>query len=1129
MSHLVITHGPDDPRLYDIDDDFRRVLIDLSGLVVASASRRARFFHATSVAAKGTLQVVDTPDLPPHSFFRPGRTFRVIARYSNSQGTDDISPTVRGLSLRLLAPGGSSALAEPGLLDLTFNTGECFFVSTAEMFRRTFASAAERQQILTANPSIRSTIWSNIRTATSYPAYDFHSQIPQGFVAEDGRQWLIRFRVHPTAEPMQHGHFDHSDAWWPPDAPNEIARPSDDVRAPGALRSDLQARIVADGVTNVLQAQLHPVTEHALDASKAWPADEFPWVDLAHLWLDSLMENKDVDQIAFDPALAPSDLGIALATSPHAPASLNHARALMYRMASLARQGEPMPDELAELLQPVRQRLSRTVCVLGAGAAGLSAARELERLGHQVVVVESAPDVAGKCESIKIDGRAYDLGGHICTSRYHRVANLVTELAVPTELTTPYRVLSPSDTSFFTNGDLQRYQRIRADCFPDIGEPGLAHSARELAVPVTTWLTQHDLWSMAAAFATGYTAGGYGRVDDSNPALYFVKYAEMTGLLSDDPPPLGHIGNFTVSAGFATLWRRIAGELRDVRCGVTVRSIVRAEHGVRLDTDHGVIEADDLVITAPLDQVVPVLDASNEELRIAKRMRHNDYRTTLVHASGLPRSAFYLREQSTGLVAFHHRYHDSDVYACYSYGEISTRDIEQLGGLLDRVLLERSWSFTPHFDSSDLQDGVLNEVEELQGNRHTYYTGSLYAFELVECTVGHAQDLVRRHFPGDHTTPTRPAVPQSTNTVRTESDIRHWLITNIAAELRISSSAIDPTARLENYALESLSIATLQSELSDYLGFRVPHTLFLQAPTIDAAARQLAAPKPASVRSPSPTATPHLRALTPMRPFFCLGGMGGSASYLRPLARALGPAQPFYILELPGLFDDGEPLEDVEEIAALFVEEILQVQQHGPYRIGGHSFGGVVAYEMGRQLRARSADVGPVILIDSFVPLPGQSRLAEDVPLAMTELVTMRHMFCTAAGRCSCGVDLAKPLSTQGDAVARALGAKAPAVYEEHVLTVLGVYQAALQAFVTHTPAPSDLTVHLIASERGFDPLRDEDQRVRQYLSSVTNGWEHVELGQLNAITVGGGHFSMFGPPHLTEVATAVQVGLDAR
>ncbi|MFR0355826.1 protoporphyrinogen/coproporphyrinogen oxidase [Streptomyces sediminimaris] len=409
----------------------------------------------------------------------------------------------------------------------------------------------------------------------------------------------------------------------------------------------------------------------------------------------------------------------------------------------------------------------RRVIVVGAGPGGLTAARELERAGHRVTVLEEQDSVAGKCRTVRVAGLAHDLGGHICTNRYERTAELMGELGVKTERTTRYRILdverrtaSRQAMSFLRDPALRRYRALREREFPRIAEPGLAHSARALAAPVADWIAAHRLQSMAASFGPGYTAAGYGYLDDEVPALYFVKYAEMTGLLSPGSELLGHDGAFTVTGGFATLWRRVAAELRDVRCGVRVRSVQRPGDGVRVLTDSGPLEADDLVLAVTPDRILPVLDATPGERDLAGRIRHNAYHTTVATAPGLPDNAFYFLAPHTAhrtarghCVSYHHRYPDSDVRTFYSYGRpedvaaLLPRDVARLGGRLQEVHVHQPWAFMPHFGSGDLEDGALDRLDALQGRDRTYYTGGLPAFELVECAVAHAQDLVRRHFP----------------------------------------------------------------------------------------------------------------------------------------------------------------------------------------------------------------------------------------------------------------------------------------------------------------------------------------------------------------------------------------------
>ncbi len=59
------------------------------------------------------------------------------------------------------------------------------------------------------------------------------------------------------------------------------------------------------------------------------------------------------------------------------------------------------------------------VAVLGAGLAGLSAAEELVRHGHEVVVLEKEPCVGGLASTVNKDGFKYDLGPH----RFHTTSD----------------------------------------------------------------------------------------------------------------------------------------------------------------------------------------------------------------------------------------------------------------------------------------------------------------------------------------------------------------------------------------------------------------------------------------------------------------------------------------------------------------------------------------------------------------------------------------------------------------------------------------------------------------------------------------------------------------------------------
>ncbi|TDQ43896.1 FAD-dependent oxidoreductase [Actinorugispora endophytica] len=865
---LRFSTGPDDPGLREFGADLAALLERFEVMPRTSRRTRRRFFHADAAAVRGEIEFVASPGPAPHPFFAPGRRHPVLTRYSSGERADEVLPATRGMSLMLLDPVDPGD-PERSPFNLTLNTGRRLFAANASMFHRfTFGTDADKEAMAREFPHLREAVWEQVREPVSYPRYHYHSQVPRLYVDGTGRPWLARYRVVPFEGAPDPGRHNPGGLRFPVSPPAAPPRAPGDHRPPTLLGDALRAEVDAGGTTALLQLQLRPLGEDAdenrtgLDPSLLWSEREHPYRTIAELRFDAPLDGAAAERALFDPAGAPEGLGIALARSPLEAASVNHVRALVYRAAHGARTGARAPE-------PAAPAARRTVCVIGAGASGLAAAHELERAGHRVVVLESEPEVGGKSASIRVDGRAYDLGAHICTPQYEELARLAAEFGVDTEDATPSRVHGadgrsrPPGSAFFRPGEFARYSRLRGERFPDIRRPGLAHSARQLADPVSDWLRDNGLDAMAESLGDGYTASGYGHLRGDLPALYFVKYAEMTGLFSGRSRLAGHAGTFTVRDGFARLWRRVAEGLADVRTGTRVESVERTGQGVAVRTSEGTVRADALVVTPSLERVLPLLDATEEERDIASRIRAVDYYTVVCRISGLFREGFHLVGEHTAAsaepghcVAYHHRYADSDVYTCYLYGadgldagNAGTRlgeDVARLGGRVEEVLMVRRWPFMPHFAGADVADGVLDRVERMQGRNSTYYAGSLLGYELVETNVAYSRELVRRFFsadlpsgagkegeeaaPGAAASSPRQAGPGA-------DEIREWLLDRIAAE---AGERIDPHAPLDDYLLDSLAVAEVQGQLSDWLGFRVSPTLLLELPTADAVALHLA-------------------------------------------------------------------------------------------------------------------------------------------------------------------------------------------------------------------------------------------------------------------------------------------------
>jgi thioesterase domain-containing protein len=103
-------------------------------------------------------------------------------------------------------------------------------------------------------------------------------------------------------------------------------------------------------------------------------------------------------------------------------------------------------------------------------------------------------------------------------------------------------------------------------------------------------------------------------------------------------------------------------------------------------------------------------------------------------------------------------------------------------------------------------------------------------------------------------------------------------------------------------------------------------------------------------------------------PFFAVPGHNGDVFCYVRLAQHLGGDQPFYAFEPPGVDGSQPPLTSIEALARLYVQDIRAFQANGPYLIGGYCMGGIVAFELARQLQQQGQEVALLVLFDSVAP-----------------------------------------------------------------------------------------------------------------------------------------------------------------
>jgi oxalate---CoA ligase len=158
---------------------------------------------------------------------------------------------------------------------------------------------------------------------------------------------------------------------------------------------------------------------------------------------------------------------------------------------------------------------------------------------------------------------------------------------------------------------------------------------------------------------------------------------------------------------------------------------------------------------------------------------------------------------------------------------------------------------------------------------------------------------------------------------------------------------------------DSLLAVQMLLEVERLTGRVLPESILFETATI----RQLAESVVQSDTDADQTLLVELHSGTGRPPFFFVDGdFWGGGYYTRKIARLLGPEQPFYSLRSHGLRGDSIPT--VEQMAQDYLPLIAAVRPHGPYRLGGHCNGALIALELARRLEAAGERVELLAMVE---------------------------------------------------------------------------------------------------------------------------------------------------------------------
>ncbi|MEW6734992.1 MAG: amino acid adenylation domain-containing protein, partial [Acidobacteriota bacterium] len=297
----------------------------------------------------------------------------------------------------------------------------------------------------------------------------------------------------------------------------------------------------------------------------------------------------------------------------------------------------------------------------------------------------------------------------------------------------------------------------------------------------------------------------------------------------------------------------------------------------------------------------------------------------------------------------------------------------------------------------------------------------------------------------------------------------------------------------------SLLAVKLMAKIEKEFNQRLSLATLFQAPTIEKIAAILDQDSFEQVTTP----LVGIQTKGDRTPFFCVHPGYGNVFCYVALARCLGSKQPFYGLQARGFIDAEQPLTTVEEMATSYLAAIRNIQPHGPYLLGGWSFGGYVAFEMAQQLQAEGEQVSLLALIDTIIQSDSINRedtdilirLAREANIALTseelEVLSLDQQF-------ACFIEKAK--------LSKFIP---PDVDVPQLRRFVNVFKANLQAKQRYLLKTYFGTVTVFRAKERADGIE---------IDSALS-WQKIVHGNVNIYDIPGSHYSMLFPPYVVELA----------
>ncbi|MGR4882546.1 amino acid adenylation domain-containing protein [Streptomyces sp. LARHCF249] len=320
----------------------------------------------------------------------------------------------------------------------------------------------------------------------------------------------------------------------------------------------------------------------------------------------------------------------------------------------------------------------------------------------------------------------------------------------------------------------------------------------------------------------------------------------------------------------------------------------------------------------------------------------------------------------------------------------------------------------------------------------------------------------------------------------------------------------------------SLTAMRLVVQIEQRYGISVPLSEFVSAPTVAELAARLRSGEAMTAFDPLVP----IRPAGSKRPVFFVHPMGGNVLCYVRFAKYLEEDQPFYALQAAGGDPGTEPLRSVEEIAASYIEAMRRVQPSGPYVVGGWSFGGFVAFEIARQLRAAGEDIARLVLLDTTALNPGRRLTTDDEALLGWFFWELLWLQRGGDSPLELIPDRLTTLEEKFDFIARLAideGVLPAGSTGAVVRRLFHVYEANWKAAFAYRPEVVDQDMVLIHAAQPLPGvLNSMHTAIESMHADPSNGWGERTSGTLEVVDVPGDHLTIMEEPYVAHMVRVV-------